>query len=87
MRTRACFISVLTAMSMLVIGGCGIVGEKEEGTPTVKPVGLKVMVPNAKGGGYDTTARAVAKVLQEAEIAPDTQVFNLPPAAHVDCRK
>ncbi|MFI1808472.1 Bug family tripartite tricarboxylate transporter substrate binding protein [Streptomyces californicus] len=67
-------------MSMLVIGGCGIVGEKEEGTPTVKPVGLKVMVPNAKGGGYDTTARAVAKVLQEAEIAPDTQVFNLPGA-------
>ncbi len=38
------------------------------------------MVPNTPGGGYDTTARTTARVLQEAGIAPDVQVFNLPGA-------
>ncbi|MFD6478924.1 Bug family tripartite tricarboxylate transporter substrate binding protein [Streptomyces anulatus] len=64
-------------MSLLVIGGCGVMGEKEE---TAEPVGLKIMVPNTKGGGYDTTARTAAKVLQETDIARNVQVFNLPGA-------
>nr|WP_051860405.1 tripartite tricarboxylate transporter substrate binding protein [Streptomyces anulatus] len=64
-------------MSLLVVGGCSIIGEKEE---AAEPVGLKIMVPNTKGGGYDTTARTAAKVLQETEIARNIQVFNLPGA-------
>jgi putative tricarboxylic transport membrane protein len=38
------------------------------------------MVPNAPGGGYDTTARTVAKVMDDSKITTSTQVFNLPGA-------
>ena len=42
--------------------------------------GLRIMVPNAPGGGYDTTARTAAKVMDDAKIATGVQVFNLPGA-------
>ena len=38
------------------------------------------MVPNAPGGGYDTTARAAAKVMEDEGITGPIQVFNLPGA-------
>jgi putative tricarboxylic transport membrane protein len=41
---------------------------------------LRIMVPNTPGGGYDTTARTAARVMDETHIAPDVQVFNLPGA-------
>ncbi|PRX01259.1 UNVERIFIED_ORG: putative tricarboxylic transport membrane protein [Actinomadura viridilutea] len=44
---------------------------------------LRIMVPNIPGGGYDTTARTVAKVLSDTGIASDVQVFNLPGAGGV----
>ncbi|GGS43048.1 Bug family tripartite tricarboxylate transporter substrate binding protein [Streptomyces violaceus] len=41
---------------------------------------LRLMVPNTPGGGYDTTARTAARVLEETQIASGVQVFNLPGA-------
>ena len=38
------------------------------------------MVPNAPGGGYDTTARAAAQVMEKEGITGPVQVFNLPGA-------
>jgi putative tricarboxylic transport membrane protein len=35
------------------------------------------MVPNTAGSGYDTTARAVAKVMDDNDITSNTEVFNL----------
>ncbi|MEU8725338.1 Bug family tripartite tricarboxylate transporter substrate binding protein [Streptomyces antimycoticus] len=37
-------------------------------------------MPNTPGGGYDTTARTVARVLEETGSASDMEVFNLPGA-------
>jgi putative tricarboxylic transport membrane protein len=42
--------------------------------------GLQYMVPNAPGGGYDTTARAAAQVMEKEGITGSVQVFNLPGA-------
>ncbi|MES4907249.1 MULTISPECIES: tripartite tricarboxylate transporter substrate binding protein [unclassified Streptomyces] len=73
-RTRALSGTVALLLS-LVLGGCGAwpgSGAADEG--------LRVLVPNTAGGGYDTTARTVARVLEETGAAPDTQVFNLPGA-------
>lgn len=42
--------------------------------------GLQLMVPNAPGGGYDTTARTVAEVTEAEDITGTVQVFNLPGA-------
>lgn len=40
--------------------------------------GLRIIVPNAPGSGYDLTARTMATVLDSAGIAPGVDVFNLP---------
>ena len=42
--------------------------------------GLQFMVPNSPGGGYDTTARAAAKVMEKEGITDTVEVFNLPGA-------
>ncbi|MEU1296293.1 tripartite tricarboxylate transporter substrate binding protein [Streptomyces sp. NPDC005840] len=71
------------ALPPLLAAGCGPPGSallgsgrRDDGTGG----GLRIMVPNAAGGGYDITARTVARVLQETGITPDVQVFNLPGA-------
>ncbi|MFI0981553.1 Bug family tripartite tricarboxylate transporter substrate binding protein [Streptomyces sp. NPDC021093] len=42
--------------------------------------GLRFMVPNTPGGGYDITARTAAKNAEEAELTSGIEVFNLPGA-------
>ncbi|MET1074557.1 MAG: tripartite tricarboxylate transporter substrate-binding protein [Umezawaea sp.] len=41
---------------------------------------LRVLVPNAPGGGYDITARTAAKAMEDAGLLRDAEVFNLPGA-------
>jgi putative tricarboxylic transport membrane protein len=38
---------------------------------------LRIMVPNAAGGGYDTTARTMAMVLEQEGILDRPEIFNL----------
>ncbi|MEU7280555.1 tripartite tricarboxylate transporter substrate binding protein [Streptomyces sp. NPDC045431] len=42
--------------------------------------GLRLMVPNTPGGGYDITARTAAKNAEDAGLTQDIEVFNLPGA-------
>lgn len=68
-------------MSMLAVGACGATAEKKGTGNSDEPVtGLRIMVPNTPGGGYDTTARTAAKVMEDTKIASGVQVFNLPGA-------
>src|SRR3954466_10708798 len=64
----------------LVLTGCGTTaeggsasGSKDEGAIS----GLRVMVPNSPGSGYDTTGRAWAQVLEDEKLADAIEVFNL----------
>lgn len=64
----------------LTATGCGVTSENssEGHSADSGPVaGLRIMVPNTAGGGYDTTARVAAKVMDEADIASNPEVFNL----------
>ncbi|WP_283135134.1 Bug family tripartite tricarboxylate transporter substrate binding protein [Rhizohabitans arisaemae] len=76
--------ALVAALSLLGAVGCGATAAKEPGTaPSAAGgslTGLRIMVPNTPGGGYDTTARTAAKVMEEAKIASGIQVFNLPGA-------
>lgn len=49
------------------------------GTGTQIP-GLRLMVPNTPGGGYDITARTAAKNAEDAGLTHNVEVFNLPGA-------
>nr|WP_206441319.1 tripartite tricarboxylate transporter substrate binding protein [Streptomyces boncukensis] len=42
--------------------------------------GLRFMVPNTPGGGYDITARTAAKNAEDAGLVHNIEVFNLPGA-------
>src|ERR671912_2529201 len=65
----------------LVLTGCGTTaegGSASGGGGGDGPIeGLRFMVPNSPGSGYDTTAREVARVMEEEEIAEGIEVFNL----------
>ena len=64
---------VRTGCGTTAEGGAASGGGAEEGPVS----GLRVMVPNSPGSGYDTTARALAQVAEEEELAQTIEVFNL----------
>jgi putative tricarboxylic transport membrane protein len=70
----------------LVVTGCGTTAEDNgattEGDSAEEgPVsGLSIMVPNDPGSGYDTTARAAAKAMEDAGLTETVEVFNVPGA-------
>lgn len=64
----------------LVLTGCGTTSEggSASGGGDDGPIsGLRFMVPNSPGSGYDTTAREVARVMEEEDLATGIEVFNL----------
>jgi putative tricarboxylic transport membrane protein len=65
----------------LVLTGCGTTAEggsaSDAGGDDGPISGLRVMVPNSPGSGYDTTARAWAQVLEDEKLAESIEVFNL----------
>jgi putative tricarboxylic transport membrane protein len=78
---RALRIAAVAAGIALMATGCGATGKSStaasSGAAAGPITGLQIMVPNTPGGGYDTTARAAAKVLDDEKIATNTEVFNL----------
>ena len=70
----------------LVVTGCGTTAEDNGATTEgdsaeEEPVsGLSIMVPNDPGSGYDTTARAAAKAMEDAGLTETVEVFNVPGA-------
>ncbi|WP_091649799.1 Bug family tripartite tricarboxylate transporter substrate binding protein [Micromonospora pallida] len=81
-RRNVLFISVAAATAF-ALAACGATAGKEDagsGDDGQPVSGLRIMVPNSPGGGYDTTARTAAKVMEDAKIATGVQVFNLPGA-------
>jgi putative tricarboxylic transport membrane protein len=48
--------------------------------PGAQVRGLRIMVPNTPGGGYDITARTAAKAMEDAGLTRSVEVFNLPGA-------
>lgn len=82
---RTTALGAVVAVAALVLSACGATADKDatstsSGSASKPATGLQIMVPNAPGGGYDTTARTAAKVLEASNITGSIQVFNLPGA-------
>ena len=73
--------ALAAAGALLVTAGCGATAKQAEpgaDTGAGQPLtGVRFMVPNTAGGGYDTTARAAAKVMDEIDVTKNVSVFNL----------
>ncbi len=80
MRTKPLSVTV-AALAVLTASACGATstdpGAAGAGSDGKAVSGLRMMVPNSPGGGYDVTARTGAKVLEDAKIANGVEVFNL----------
>src|SRR5215213_3115906 len=73
MLTRYRWGMAALAAAVLVFAGCGATADRAEpgaeggeATQQQAITGLRFMVPNTPGSGYDTTAREAAKVIEEA---------------------
>lgn len=66
------------AAAGLLLTGCGVSSQEPEASGSAAgPVsGLRILVPNSPGSGYDVTARAAAKAMQDAKLAETIEVFN-----------
>lgn len=78
-RTRTWFTSIAAVLAVaLAATGCGVsADDNASGGSDSGPVkGLRILVPNSPGSGYDITARAAAKAMQDAKLADTVEVFN-----------
>lgn len=68
------------ALVGLAMSACGTSADPEPGATGAAdsgPVqGLRMLVPNSPGSGYDVTARLGAKALQDAKLTGTVEVFN-----------
>ncbi len=62
------------AGAAVLLSACGA-GRLETGTLDTEQ--LRIMVPNAAGGGYDTTARILAGVVEDEGLGERPEIFNL----------
>jgi len=70
----------MLAAGALLLTGCGATAKQDGagGADSSQPLsGLRLMVPNTAGSGYDTTARAAAKVMDDSKVTSNVEVFNL----------
>lgn len=78
MKNPRTWLAVLgAALLVLLVPPLVSSGGDESGTQIP---GLRFMVPNSPGGGYDITARTAAKTIEDAELNGNIEVFNLPGA-------
>ncbi|MFH8883004.1 Bug family tripartite tricarboxylate transporter substrate binding protein [Streptomyces californicus] len=78
MRLRT-LLALFGAALLVVVGPPLLSTGDGSGTGTQIP-GLRFMVPNTPGGGYDITARTLAKNAEDAGLTHNIEVFNLPGA-------
>lgn len=70
----------LLGAALLVLVGPPLLNTGDGSDTGGKIPGLRFMVPNTPGGGYDITARTAAKNAEDADLTHDIEVFNLPGA-------
>ncbi|WP_320776137.1 tripartite tricarboxylate transporter substrate binding protein [Streptomyces sp. CRN 30] len=70
----------LLGAAVLVLMGPPLLDTGGGGDSGTQIPGLRLMVPNTPGGGYDITARTAAKNAEDAGLTHGIEVFNLPGA-------
>ncbi len=77
-RSNKLRLTALAAGIVMAATGCGVTGSSSSEGKAAGPItDMRIMVPNTAGGGYDTTARVAAKVMEDTDIASGIEVFNL----------
>ena len=70
---RRSVLARAVVVALVLLAGVGCTSADESGL-------VRIMVPNSPGSGYDSTARTVARTLEDEGILREVEVFNLPGA-------
>ncbi|MDX3383358.1 tripartite tricarboxylate transporter substrate binding protein [Streptomyces niveiscabiei] len=70
----------LLAAAILLLLGPPLLATGDGAETGTRIPGLRFMVPNSPGGGYDITARTAARNAEDAGLTHNIEVFNLPGA-------
>ncbi|OON82349.1 Bug family tripartite tricarboxylate transporter substrate binding protein [Streptomyces tsukubensis] len=70
----------LSGAAVLVLVGPPLLTPGSGAATGTQIPGLRLMVPNTPGGGYDITARTLVKDAEDAGLTHNVEVFNLPGA-------
>lgn len=81
-RPRVSRTAVALAAAALTATACGTTSGDDvaaggDATASGPVSGLRVLVPNSPGSGYDTTARAATKAMEDSDLAETVEVFNV----------
>jgi putative tricarboxylic transport membrane protein len=87
MRSRAwvqgLFVAIVVGLVATACGDSGGGGGGGGGGSSSRQItGLKILVGTAPGGGFDQTARTAAKAMEDAKLARNVEVQNLPGAGN-----
>ncbi len=69
-------IATLSVVSLATLTACGVTSDGEAGGD-LSDQRLRMMIPNAAGGGYDLTGRAAVKVMEDESLADRFEVSNV----------
>jgi putative tricarboxylic transport membrane protein len=70
---RRCGRATTAILAVVLLVGSGCAAEIGD-----LATGIRIMVPNSPGSGYDITARTAAKAFEDSGILREVEVFNLP---------
>lgn len=79
-RTRWSAVLAIVVAAAAVLFVPPAVGALTGGGDGTQLRGLRMLVPNSPGGGYDVTARTAAKAFEDSGLTGSVEVFNLPGA-------
>ncbi|WP_406691803.1 tripartite tricarboxylate transporter substrate binding protein [Saccharopolyspora sp. ID03-671] len=78
MRLRSALAAIAAVLLVLLVPP--LISTSADSSAEAQIRGLRVLVPNSPGGGYDITARTAVKAMDDAGLQSNTEVFNLPGA-------
>ncbi|GAB3687646.1 Bug family tripartite tricarboxylate transporter substrate binding protein [Saccharopolyspora tripterygii] len=78
MRLRSALAVIAAVLLVLLVPP--LISTSGDSSAEAQIRGLRMLVPNSPGGGYDITARTAVKAMEDAGLQDNTEVFNLPGA-------
>ncbi|RYC11261.1 Bug family tripartite tricarboxylate transporter substrate binding protein [Nocardioides zhouii] len=67
----------ISVVSLATLTACGVTSDGGDAGGDLSDQRLRMMIPNAAGGGYDLTGRAAVKVMEDENLADRFEVSNV----------
>lgn len=70
-------LAIISVVSLATLTACGVTSDGGDAGGDLSDKRLRMMIPNAAGGGYDLTGRAAVKVMEDENLVDRFEVSNV----------